>query len=257
MKEVLIEQEVGVARSVVQHVPSDRADNTEQCVERGGESSDRVSGEDIQRLAHQRVLLAQLRGDTVHGLALEGDLLHPSEQKGEHHGLTVLFDELGVGRLREQQVPPVLGQFCKGWQTASALFLRDRLTDLFRQELAEVGDCSDELARGARRLRLPGQEVVQHPRKRPVGGSKPGAGCEDRATQAGHFANLLALLVDREFVPVTEQYVVEQPQFRKLFGVAACVDGRVGLGARLLELDVTDECAADLHRIVGAGSHVD
>ena len=167
LKEVLVQVQVGVVAAAAHAGPVHRADHAHEQVQGDPEVGCHVVGEQLQRLAHQGMLMPERGPDLVQGLPGHVDAFGACQQQGERDRLGVPVGECGVAGLGKQQRTPVAGQAgerlgvfvstrCDGLPLGGEL-----VDDLSAQEPGERCHCPHQRGDRRDRCRLPAQEVGQ------------------------------------------------------------------------------------------------
>ena len=167
LEEMLVELQVGVTLAAADPGPVYGADDADEQVEGDPEVGGDVVGEQLQRLAHQGVVVPERCPDLMQLLSRDVDALGSRQQQRERHGLGVPVSEGGVAGLRKQQCSPVTGQARERLAVRvragrDGLALGGKLVeDLPAQQPGQRRYRPDERADRRDRLRLPAQEVGQ------------------------------------------------------------------------------------------------
>lgn len=134
VEEVLVEVKVGVAFPFPDAVPMDGSDDADEEVEGDLEVHGDVVGQELQRLAHEGVAVAESLSDLVKTDPGQVDVLRPGEEQSERNGLRVPVREHVISSCREQQRPPVA---CKAQERLGLFSLSGLDGAAFGVELVE------------------------------------------------------------------------------------------------------------------------
>ena len=189
-------------------------------------------------------------GDGGDGLAGEVDAIRARQEECESDGLRVLVGELGVSRVREQQLAPIGRQVREG---AVVCLSFEGVGHLVAEQPGQGCNGGDKLGDVARRYGLPVEEVVEQPGQSVAGVGELRPGGADVAVEVDDLADALAGAVQ---APVLAVGVDDVRQGRELGPLLAVVGvglepGWVGALAGGLDLDVAGDGAVDLAGVVG------
>ena len=110
------------------------SDDADEEVEGDLEVHGHVIGQELQRLAHEGVIVAESLSDLVEADTGQVDVLRPGEEQSERNGLRVPVREHVVGGGREQERPPVA---CKAQERLGLFSLSGLDGAAFGVELVE------------------------------------------------------------------------------------------------------------------------
>ncbi len=207
-------------------------------------------GEQAQRGADQGTGLGEFRRSQLQPFA-EGDSLGARHQHTEGDGLRIAICETLVGCVRKEQSAPVGGQRGKGFTLETKLF-----GYFISQQPAKTGGGMGEIARTARRNRLPAQEVFKE-RLQAGRWSKFGPRGLNVTVQMKHGANEFSILPETESIAVCIKEVGKRTQpFPLTFVVRVFELSGVTAFAGSLEFNETDESFLNRDSVIGAGFQV-
>ncbi len=207
-KELLVQGEVCAAGAVVQQVPVHGSDDAPQRLYGGRDPPEHPPGrEDVQRLAHEGVALAEQSSDLFDRPILEVDVLHPGEQEREGDRLRVGVGKLVVVEAGKQRTPPIVHEAGEFGLAVPGSFIPKRYSYLVAQQATEAGNVLDEPVKVPRRLRNPFKEVGKDAEQFAIGWLQAGTGALDASADPSDPSNPLPCPVQRPTVPVGIQDV--------------------------------------------------